>query len=196
MAQLRAAGVTTILCVCDHTFPIFFTRSADQQNYVPEWFSTLSWPDPFPRLYSERQWNGALYAGGARPAFLDLEPGRVYALASGGKPPHAPLTLDWTYQQILLLFTGLQAAGPDLNPATMYRGLQQVPTTLDGDFGPWEFGSGPAIVHTHFQLGRWDPGATSNLDRGKGAVVNCRGGRWYRFDDAGAIANGGRLDCP
>ncbi len=196
IAQLRAAGVTTVLCVCDHTFPIFFTQAADQQNYVPEWFSTLSWPDPFPRLYSQRQWDGALYAGGARPAFLELEPGRVYAMASGGEQPHAPLTLDWTYQQILLLFTGLQAAGPELNPATMYRGLEQVPSTVEGDFGPWEFGPGPAIVHTHFQLGRWDQHATSNLDGKDGAVVSCRGGRWFRFDAASAIGNGGRLDCP
>ena len=49
IAQMKAAGVTTVLCVCDEFSPIFLTRAADQQHYGPEWVQ-LWWPDPWQRL--------------------------------------------------------------------------------------------------------------------------------------------------
>jgi hypothetical protein len=194
MAQMRAAGVTTVLCVCDFIVPAAMMEAADKQQWVPEWYMTAEWPEPFYRMYPKRQFAGQLVSGGARPPFLDLEPGKVFRAASGGKAPESPLTLDNTYRQILMLFTGLQAAGPNLTPETMFRGLQQVPSTANGDLGPSEFGPGPSLPRRWFQLGTYDPGATSKLDGEQGGVVSCRGGRYVRFDDVAAI--NGPLDCP
>ncbi len=35
MAQMKDAGVTTVVCFCDEVFPIFFTPAANQQEYGP-----------------------------------------------------------------------------------------------------------------------------------------------------------------
>jgi hypothetical protein len=131
--------------------------------------------------------------GGVTPRYLDLEPGKAFQ-AAGGRQPASPFTLDKVYQQIVLLFTGIQAAGPNLTPATMFRGLEQAPNTPQGAIGPWEFGPGPSMPRRWFALGAYDPNATSNLDGTAGSSVACQGGKYFRFDDRNAFHN--PLGCP
>jgi hypothetical protein len=193
MAQMRAAGATTVLCVCDFLGPRLFMEQASAQEYVPEWFLTFHWSDPFYRTYPERQSRGLLVGGGITEPYLETEPGQVFR-AAGGDEPASPFTLHKTYQQILMLFTGLQAAGPNLNPATVFRGLEQVPDTAEGAVGPWDFGPGPAMPNRWFPLGVYDPDATSNLDGASGSAVACKGGEYFYFDDRDAFRDS--LDCP
>lgn len=193
MAQMRSSGATTILCVCDFLVPRVLMEAANSQVYVPEWFLTFHWTDTFYRTYPENQFRGGLVGGGVTEPVLATEPGKVFRAAGGGTP-ESPFTFDKAYQQILLLFTGLQAAGPDLTAETMFRGLERVPTATGGAVGPWEFGPGPAMPRRWFPLGAYDPDARSNLDGRPGSSVGCHGGRYFRFDDRAAFADS--LGCP
>src|SRR5581483_3497614 len=40
VAQMKAAGVTTEMCMCDPLLPYFATPQANQQGYLPEWLVT------------------------------------------------------------------------------------------------------------------------------------------------------------
>ncbi len=193
IAQLKAAGATTVICLCDVFTPIFLTRAADQQHYGPEWLHSW-WPDPWQRLTSSARWRSSLHSGGASPDFLAGEVGTTFRAASGGAPPQAPTALHHVHQQLVALFSALQAAGPDLTPDTFRRGWESLPSTTDGAFGPWTFGPGIYNPKRHFQLGRYDPAARSRFDGLVGAILSCEGGRWYRFDDAAALGSG-PLDC-
>lgn len=193
MAQMQAAQATTILCVCDFLVPRVLMEAADGQGFVPEWFLTFHWTDTFYRTYPERQFRGGLVGGGVTEPVLETEPGEVFRAAGGGTP-ESPFTFDKVYQQIHLLFTGLQAAGPNLTPESMFRGLERVPTARSGAIGPLEFGPGPAMPRRWFPLGAYDPDASSNLDGRPGSSIGCRGGRYFRFDDQAAFADS--LGCP
>ena len=59
IAQLKAAGVTTIVPLVDPLSPILITPEATRQNYFPEWFVTgtgLSDTTTAGRLYDQNQW--------------------------------------------------------------------------------------------------------------------------------------------
>lgn len=193
MAQMQSSGATTVLCVCDFLVPKVLMEQADKLNYVPEWFLTFHWSDPFYRTYPVRQSRGLLVGGGITEPYLQTEPGKVFRAAGGGEPA-SPFTFHKTYQQILMLFTGLQAAGPDLTPVTMFHGLERVPDTLAGAVGPWDFGPGPAMPQRWFPLGVYDPAAKSNLDAQTGSAVGCKAGKYFYFDDPNAFR--GSLGCP
>ncbi len=141
IAQMKDAGVTTVLCQCDQFSPIFLTRAADQQHYGPEWVQ-LWWPDPWQRLANESQWSHSIHTGGTSPDYFAGEVGAVWRAAANGAPPRAAAVLPLVYQQVLSLFAGLQAAGPNLTPESFQRGWFSLPDTAAGDFGPWEFGPG------------------------------------------------------
>ncbi len=189
VAQMKAAGVTTLMCVCDEFSPIFLTRAADQQHYAPEWMQ-IWWPDPWQRLANSSQWSHSMHTGGTSPDFLAGEIGATWRAAAGGAQPRAAAALHFVYPQLLSLFSALQAAGPNLTPVTFQRGWFSLPSTAAGDLGPWTFGPGVFNPKTQFQLGWYDPAFRSNFDGQAGAIRSCEGGRWFRFDDAGGIGAG------
>lgn len=193
IAQMKAAGVTTVLCVCDEFSPIFLTRAADQQHFQPEWMQ-IWWPDPWQRLAASSQWSHSIHTGGTSPDLLAGEIGATWKAAAGGASPQASTALHWVYPQLLALFSGLQAAGPDLTPATFQQGWFALPSTQAGDLGPWTFGPGVVNPRSQFRLGWYDPSARSAFDGQAGAIRSCEGDRWFRFDDAKGLG-GGPLDC-
>ncbi len=193
MAQMQSAGATTLLCVCDFLAPRLLMEQGNSQRYYPEWFLTFHWTDPFYRTYPENQFRGQLVGGGVTEPFLTTEPGKVFR-AAGGDVPDSPFTFDRAYQQIHLLFTGLQAAGPNLTPETMFIGLQNVPDAPTGALGPAEFGPGPSIPKRWFPLGVYDPDAASNLDGAAGSSIGCKRGTYFRFNNTSAFRDS--LGCP
>ena len=193
IAQMKAAGVTTVLCVCDEFSPIFLTRAAEQQQYRPEWLQ-LWWPDPWQRLAASSQWSHSMHTGGTAPDFMAGEVGATWKAAARGAQPQAPAALPVVHEQLLALFSALQAAGPALTPVTFQQGFSSLPATSAGDFGPWSFGAGAHVARSQFQLGWYDPGARSSFDGQVGAIRSCEDGRFFRFDDAGGLGSG-PLDC-
>lgn len=188
MAQMNAAHVTTVLCMCDEFSPIYTTQAADNQRYRPEWF-TLWWPDPWGRLASQDQWTHALSAGGATAKISQTEAYQAYLLSNPAGPPSGDYSYPLAYQQVLQLFNALQAAGPNLNPVNMANGWFRLPPSAPGgDIGPWTFGPGVYTPKSAFQLGWWSENAPSGLDGEAGSWQNCSGGTWFPYDDPGSLA--------
>ena len=195
VAQMKDAGVTTIVCLCDEFSPLFLTTAAVDQQYEPEWLMQR-WPDPWGRQTDQSAFSRSLHLGGATPDFETSEIGRVLDEATDGSGASSPESIDAIYRQLLLLFSGLQEAGPELTPESFQAGVFSLPATADGVLGPWEFGDGVFNPNTSFQLGWWSPDEPSTLDDIAGSVQDCAPAGWYRYDDIeglGAVAD--TLEC-
>jgi hypothetical protein len=196
VAQLKAAGVTTVLCACDPLLPIWLTSQADAQGYHPEWF-TLDWGDAFGRFPLQDQWSHALAGGIASVPRIEQEAYRVFELAHPhGHAAWLPVYAS-IYSSLLLLFDGLQAAGPDLTPFTFEQGFFSLPPSVPGgELGSWQFGEGVFAPQADFQILWWDPSAVSNDDGRLGAWVPCNGGAFYAFaDHASSLPAHEQLRC-
>ena len=193
VAQMRAAGVTTMLCACDPIFPILLTNAQQQQGYYPEIF-TFSFGDPISRDYNQTAWSHTI-AGGiqfppqasteAYKAFQIGYPGRHPAEWAGTSPPYfyAP------YYTLLQVFDALQAAGPSLNAASFERAMFSLPSSQPGDVvgGQWVFGNQVFAPLTTFSVVWWSPSAVSDFDGTKGAYQWCNGGTVYDVRNLSAL---------
>ena len=179
-AQLKAAGVTTVLCYCDPLVPIFLSNSAAGQNYYPEWVEPY-YGDAQARLMDKNEWSGAISEGATYPTKAQLEAYRVFKLASPNAEP-AEQYYAIAYITVLHLFSGLQAAGPDLRPPTLQRGFFSLPAST-GVFDGWSGGNGQYTPFVDTSLAWWDNNAVSNFDGKAGAWRDCDGGARYRFAD-------------
>jgi len=193
ISQMKANNVTTILCGCDPVGNIYVTQAADQQNYGPEWFS--EWlPPQFERLYSQDQWAHSVEVGlGPSIPEQNEESYKVFKMVNpGGEPAEAQFW--YIYYQLLYLFNGLQAAGPDLTPATLLAGYQHLPQSQLGQVGQWTYGSGIYWPFSEAQISYWVPSKANAFDGKAGDYNPCFGGQWYSLFQPSAIPKG--LDCP
>jgi len=181
VAQMKQAGVTTVICGCDPLFPILLTQAADQQQYYPEWL-TIGWYDPQGRLPAQDQMAHAISQEGAAIPNAQSEAYRVFEMADpNGRPAEQYFSV--AYYSVLYLFDLLQAAGPDLTPATFQQAAFSMPASRLGDAGTWQGGADAYSPVTTTQIGWWDPTATSAFDGKQGAWESCEGGRWFTFLD-------------
>jgi hypothetical protein len=204
MAEMKAAGVTTIVCGCDPLVPIFLSQAADQQHYYPEWFDDNWWGDAMAQNYAQDQWDHAVQPLGRQfPPVADLEAYRTYELAYPGRhpaewEPASPPYFFVAYETLLQVFDALQAAGPDLTPQTFEQGMFSLPPSLPGgEAFAWRFGPGVFDPIADHMITRWDTEVVSTFDGKRGAWVACDGGKRYPFGDPGAL--GGprvQLHCP
>jgi hypothetical protein len=180
-AQMKAAGVTTLLCYCDPLIPIFLSQAAQQQQYSPEWYEPY-YRDPQGRLMDKNQWSHAISYGGTSYARASSEAYKVFKLAPpNGEPKNADQYFDVQYATLLHIFSALQAAGPNLTPETLQRGLFSLPQTDRGDFGTWSGGQGAFSPGIDAQIGYYDQNAASPWDGNKGAWQSCEGGAFQEF---------------
>lgn len=163
IAQLRLAGVTTVLMLTDPIQPLFQYQAAKQQNWYPEWvWSSFGYGDSntVQRLYDQEEAKGdfgtsnlGVYGGFGFGSGDPFAMYHAYHLKSPntGKPcdpssdegmnhdPQyckAPGALVTWYYTMLPSVGGMLFAGPDLTPTNVSRGLQNYPTTRYGGSGP------------------------------------------------------------
>jgi hypothetical protein len=193
ISQMKANNVTTVLCGCDPVGTIYVTQAADQQNYGPEWFS--EWlPPQFERLYSQDQWAHSVEVGlGPSIPEQDEESYKVFKMVDPSGQPQEP-QFWFIYYELLYLFNGLQAAGPDLTPATMLAGYQHLPQSLVGQVGQWSYGPGIYWPFSEAQVSYWVPSKTNSFDGKAGDYNPCFGGQWFSLSQASEIPKS--LDCP
>lgn len=194
VAQLKAAGVTTVICGCDPLIPVFLSQAADQQDYHPEWMS-LWWGDAYGRLPASDQWSHSIETGviGQSIPKAQDESYRVYKMANPGGEPAEQYYLTF-YLPLLQVFEGLQAAGPDLTPTTFERGIQSVPDSLpSSQYGIWHYGPGIFMPASQFKIAWWNPNAVSGFDNKTGAFVDCNGGTRYPWKTS--TMGSGQLNC-
>ncbi len=193
ISQMKANNVTTVLCGCDPVGEIYVTQAADQQDYGPEWFS--NWlPAQFERLYSQDQWAHSVEVGlGPSIPEQQDEAYRVFKMVDPGGQPQEPY-FWYVYYQLVFLFNGLQAAGPDLTPTTMLSGLQHLPVTQMGQVGQWTYGPGVYWPFSEAQVSYWVPSKPNAFDGKAGDYNPCFGGQWYSLLSAAGFPKS--LDCP
>ncbi|HZU80081.1 MAG TPA: hypothetical protein VE991_09220 [Acidimicrobiales bacterium] len=192
IAQMQAAHVTTVVCGCDPVGEIYATQAADQQNYGPEWFS--EWlPYQFERLMSQDQWAHSIEIGlGPSIPEQQVEGYRVFKMVDPNGQPAEEL-YDYLYYELLFLFDGLQAAGPDLTPATLLAGFQHLPLSQPGQAGTWQFGPGIYWPFSQAQVSYWNPTRTNANDGNQGDYSPCFGGQWFSLIRPALPSS---LDCP
>jgi hypothetical protein len=185
--------VTTVVCACDPVGAIYVTQAADDQNYGPEWLA--EWlPDQFERLTAQDQWAHSLEVGlGPALPKNDLEAYRVFKLANPNGEPAEPF-YQFLYYEVLYLFDGLQAAGPDLTPASLASGYHSLPASPQGQVGVWRYGPGIYWPFSEAQVSYWDPSKVSAYDSKDGDFASCFNGTWFSIADTADFPT--TLDCP
>jgi hypothetical protein len=169
IARFKAAGVTSIIYAADPIGPLSFAEEATRQDYFPEWVlapSLLADTAAFGRTFDQQQWANA-FGISALPTRVAPESANAHVLWDwyfGGLP-----VAEDTSQLLLpapsLLFTGLQAAGPDLTPETFRQGLYSVripdravtqPTITYGERGIWDDWQDQDVrVPDHYGIDDW-----------------------------------------
>jgi hypothetical protein len=193
VAQLKAAGVTTVFCGCDPETPIYMTKAANALGYHPEWVS-INVGDAYSRLPDQNQWSHDVAGGQVERPAADQEAYHVYRMVV----PTGPIVPSYAsvYEPLLLLFDALQAAGPDLTPANFERGFWSLPPSLPGGmYGQWSFGPGSYDASSSFQVEWWDPNAVSPADGRKGVYQACNGGAQYSDFGPPELPSGRQLQC-
>lgn len=219
IARLKDRGVTTVLFSGDPLAPIFLTQEATRQQFFPEWVipgGTLVDTNFFGRTYDQRQWAHAFGISQLwiRPPNEQAEPFYQH-LHYFGRPPTAPATPEVTYQEIMLLATGIHMAGPNLNPVSFRDGLFAFPPSGGGrvavvqrswgNHGLWgftDYAGWDSVtevwwdpnVRARDELGNTAPGAFQFVDAGRRYAP----GEWpttepAAFDPAGAKTSLDRL---
>jgi hypothetical protein len=151
IAKFKQAGVTSIVFSGDPVAPSTFTKEATAQDYFPEWVlgpQALVDTNAFARTYDQKQW---AHAFGPSPLATRFTPEEapsfsLYKWFKGTNPP-AIDTNPVLFPQPALFFSGVQAAGPNLNVDTFKQGLFERPTQKQ------------AVTQSYISFGRhgyWD----------------------------------------
>jgi ABC-type branched-subunit amino acid transport system substrate-binding protein len=132
MVQFKAAGVTTVVLACDPFSVGFLTKAAAAQNYYPEWMlegTAGTDTDTEAQTYAPSEVTGHLFGVSEANATVDIfgptsPAGKLYQKLTG----HAiPPETDGDYAILTEIFDALQAAGPNLTPQNMARGMHAPP---------------------------------------------------------------------
>jgi hypothetical protein len=192
--QFKAAGVTTVVLACDPYSAAFITKAAAAQDYHPEWVlngAALNDEDQVGQSYDQGEVTGHLFglselAASQETTGPNSMAGRLYQQLTG----HAiPAGTDGNYPFLVEMFNALQAAGPNLTPDNLARGVHALPIlgAPSYNYGAWNFNAGPSGQansgdHTAFSDARfvyWDATATSPVNGKQGTYVALFGGKRF-----------------
>ena len=207
VAGFKEKGVTTVICACDPLTPAFLAEAAASQHYFPEWLvMSISDVTEVRGIMSaiagkafNTEWAHALTMMVQPVTPQDQEFTVAYQLATGHRLSSPPAIGDagTLYQGLLLLFSGLQQAGPDLTPATFQRGMWSLPPSVqDAGLGGWLFKPGHYTAPSNFQVLYWSNRARGPVTHEKGAWVACNGGKFYSiYGSTSVLPAGKQLAC-
>jgi len=183
IAQLKARGVTSVVCVCDPVLPLFLTTQATQQEYRPEWVITgtaLTDVDLLGQIYDPEQWRHAFGI-----SFLsDVNQGaksesyRAYKAVRSDEPA---FIADILYYPMLMLFLGIHGAGPNLTPQTFEQRLFCCRPPA-GETGKWSFGPGDRTATDDAREVYWSPTGISPFNNAPGRWATALEGKRYVTD--------------
>jgi hypothetical protein len=182
VAQLKDAGVTSVLCGCDPVMlALGLTPKANEQDYQPEWLTSgLAFVDQdiVSQLIDPNQWQrayGIAYNAESEPEGHSFP----YAAFKQMRPNDEPaFGVEEIYYQLYMLALGLQMAGPNLTPDTFEAGMFAYPGG-SGPRGLWHFAPGDYTSTDDFREIWWDPKRVSSQNNREGAWVQLGGGARY-----------------
>ncbi len=195
--QFKAAGVTTVVLACDPFSAADLTKAAAAQNYHPEWVlngAGLTDLDQNAQSYDQSEVTGHLFglsqlSASTKTSGPNSVAGKLYQRLTGHPIP--PGT-DGNYSQLIETFDMLQAAGPDLTPANLARGVHALPImgAPSYEYGRWDFRTSPTGAatgdHTAVSDARfvyWDGTMTSPLNGNPGTYIEVYGGKRFTLGD-------------
>lgn len=175
LAQMKSAGVSTLMCACDPISPIFFTKGATEQQYFPEWLITgtaLTDTTFFGRTYDQTQWANA-FGISPIPIFPDdVSKTAAYAeyhhMKEGSQRGDEGTQINVREPGFSLLFSGIHNAGPRLNHETFAKGLWNAgvrggqPAAVRVKFTPESYTAIKDFVEIW-----WDPNGLNRDETGK-----------------------------
>lgn len=183
LAAMRTDDVTTVVYPGEE---LSFITMADGQKWHPEWLLTNSsdlTDHAYARLQPPATWRGALGFTHARR--LEAPSQQPYANTAREGCGCDTTGNPYAYNELLLLFWGIQAAGPRLTPANMDRGLHALEPRQSADprmpaayFAPGNY----SFVKDVAAL-RWDPTGTLPGNAAPGCYRLVEGGKRYREED-------------
>ena len=198
MSDFKAKGVTTVICACDPITPSYLAAAAVAQGYYPEWL-TLNFGNSITRgimtsAAAKAEWahDATIYTQSVPPQ--DSEYALAYKMATGHalQGMTATIQAQAIYPDILLLFDGLQQAGPDLTPASFQRGVWSLPPSVqDASMGGWSFGPGHYTTPSDFQIVYWSNQAKGPVTGLPGTFIACNGGAFYLYESGSGGGSGG-----
>jgi hypothetical protein len=194
IVQFKAAGVTTIVLACDPYSLSDLTKAAAAQNYHPEWMlegTAATDTDNFGQTYDQAVVTGHMFGVSEANATGDIygpssPAGKLYQKLTGHPIPQET---DGDYAALVEIFDGLQAAGPDLTPSNLARGMHALPVLGAPTFsyGAWSWNEGPTgqsgqgehspLLDARFVW--WNPTATSPVNNMPGSFVAVNNGARY-----------------
>jgi hypothetical protein len=194
VVQFKAAGVTTVVLASDPFSVGFLTKAAAAQNYYPEWLlegTAGTDTDNYGQTYDQAEVTGHMFGVSEANATSDIygpksPAGILYQKITG----HAiPQETDGNYAQLVEIFDALQAAGPDLTPQNLARGMHALPVLGAPSFsyGRWSWNVSPtgqsgAGEHSSLidaRLVWWNPTLTSPVNGMAGSFVAANNGARY-----------------
>jgi len=195
IVQFKAQGVTTVILACDPYSAGLLTQAAAAQNYHPEWFTigtALTDADPSPQTYdNQSEILGHLFgmseAAASNQFTGPLSPaGKLYQKLTG----HViPKETDGDYSALVEIFDMLQAAGPDLTPQNMARGIHALPAMGAPlyQYGEWTWnvgtngknGVGEHTAEVNARFIWWNGNGISPLNGKQGTYVAAFGGKRF-----------------
>jgi len=183
-SQLKQAGITTVLCVCDPIAPFFLYAALDTQAYYPEHFQTAYlYQDAFEaaQFYSNTSQQERNFGISWLPLRLKTEDDPAFQVyRQETKRSEIPLGFGAAFLTISLVHLGMERAGPVLTPDTFEAGMFTVDLPSRGPFETTiDFDPGDYTGASDFQQVWWDKDATAG-NGAKGDFRNVNGGKRYR----------------
>lgn len=136
VAQMKGAGVTTIVPLWDPLYPILITTEAFNQLYFPEWFiggTGLSDTSAAGRLYNQQEWAHAFGISPLWVTWADVRNSPGYREYHHGRPQDADgaegVLVNIYRSRIQTLFRGIHMAGPNLTNESFAAGQYAYPPT-------------------------------------------------------------------
>ncbi|MHB8508001.1 MAG: type 1 periplasmic-binding domain-containing protein [Candidatus Dormibacteria bacterium] len=205
-AQMKADGITTVI-VSDAAV---LMKDAATQQYTPEWlFNTGAISTQFRERNAASansvatEWNSAFgisynWRWKSRPSPY------YYAAAQETSPGFQPdgYLGSSVYYGLLMAFTAIQVAGPNLTPANVEKGLQRFTAADDSPYSPHAgYAPGDYNFIKDYMIVRWDStGNPPDGEAGSGCLRLADGGRRYSPQgpwptDDRAAADGATQPC-
>ena len=183
VAQLKDAGVTTLVCACDPVMlALGMAPKANEQSWEPEWLTgglAFVEQDIVAQLIDSRQWRhafGTAFNAESEPIGASYPYAAFKQIRPGDEPAFG---VEELYYSMYLLALGIHLAGPNLTPESFEAGMFSY-QGASGPRGYWSFGPGDYTPTDDFREIWWDPDRISAQNNEPGAWVQVNGGqRWF-----------------
>jgi hypothetical protein len=214
IAQLKASGVTTVLCGADTLMTAILMEAAAKQHYFPEWLIWEPWIEDRTAPASEEAHTIKISSIGPDIAYADTETYKICQLAACNPRDLSNAETigigssqgaDGTLYNLMWIFDGIQMAGPNLTPANFFKGFSNLPCATGSIYGTFCYSAstgnnGTGSQPADFVISAWDPTVVNPMDHQKGNWVDCENGTRFKypvgFGTVADLGSGSQLNCP